>query len=132
MIKQLTVIFLLAVTFVSCSDTDTTKPVFELISPAEADTFYFTDTIIFRATFNDDRELNQYRVEVKNNFTEYPDSIIGWKMVLTDILHGTEETIELELVIPDTISGGNYFVMAKCLDLDGNEAAADTARIIIQ
>jgi len=132
MIKQLTVIFLLAVTFVSCSDTDTTKPVFDLISPAEADTFYLTDTIIFRATFNDDRELNQYRVEVKNNFTEYPDSIIGWKMVLTDILHGTEETIELELVIPDTISGGNYFVMAKCLDLDGNEAAADTARIIIQ
>jgi hypothetical protein len=122
----------LSVAQFSCSKTDTTKPTAELISPSDADTFLVNDTIMLQAMFHDNEELNQYRVEMKNNFTELADSLPAWKFVLVDALQGTEATLTKELIIPDTIYSGNYLLIVKCADADGNEAAADTARIVIQ
>jgi hypothetical protein len=122
----------LSVSLFSCSKTDTTKPTTELLSPADTDTFFINDTILFRAAFSDNEELNQYRLEIKNDFTEIADSLPAWKFVLVDALTGTQDTVSRELIIPDTIYSGNYLLIVKCADADGNEAAADTARIVIE
>lgn len=123
---------LLSVSFLSCSKTDTTKPSAELISPAEADTFLSNDTILFRAAYSDNEELSQYHLELKNNFTELEDSLPAWKFVVVDVVTGTQDTVSSELIVPDTIYKGNYWLITKCVDAEGNEAAADTARIIIE
>ncbi len=122
----------LSVSLFSCSKTDSVKPTAELISPADADTFLINDTILFSAAFSDNDELTQYRLEMKNNFTELEDSLPAWKFVVVDALTGTQETVSRELIIPDTIYKGNYLLITKCVDLEGNEAAADTSRIVIQ
>jgi len=116
----------------SCSKVDTTKPSFELISSEDADAFHLNDTILFHATFHDNKELSQYRLEMKNDFAEIADSLPAWKFVLVDALQGTEATLTKELIIPDTIYSGNYLLIIKCADADGNEAPSDTARIVIQ
>jgi hypothetical protein len=123
---------LLSVCLLSCSETDTTKPLAELISPAEADTFLINDTILFSAAFSDNDELTQYRLEIKNNFTELEDSLPAWKFVVVDALTGTQDTVSSELLIPDTIYKGNYWLITKCVDAEGNEALADTAQITIK
>ncbi|MGE0637830.1 MAG: DUF4625 domain-containing protein [Bacteroidia bacterium] len=122
----------LSVSLLSCSKTDTTKPTAELLSPADADTFYINDTIPFTAAYSDNEELNQYRVEMKNNFAELEDSLPAWKFVVANALTGTQDTVSSELIIPDTIYKGNYLLITKCVDTEGNEAAADTSRITIQ
>jgi len=122
----------LSVALLSCSETDSVKPTAELISPADADTFFINDTILFSAAFSDNDELTQYRLEIKNNFTELEDSLPAWKFIVIDALAGTQDTVSSELIIPDTIYNGNYFVIVKCADVEGNEAAADTSRIVIQ
>lgn len=126
--------FFLSVSFslLSCSKTDTTKPTAELLSPAAADTFVISDTIAFRAAFSDNEELNQYRMEMKNNFTEIADSLPAWKFVVVGAVAGTVDTVSSQLIIPDTIYKGNYLLIIKCADAEGNEAAADTSRILIQ
>lgn len=122
----------ISVSLFSCSKTDTTKPTAELISPADADTFLINNTIQFRAAFSDNEELNQYRMEMKNDFTEIADSLPAWKFVVVDALTGTQDTVSREFIIPDTIYSGNYLLIIKCADADGNEASADTARIVIE
>jgi hypothetical protein len=130
-ILEVILIFIL-VFAISCSKTDTTKPFFEIISPLENDTFSLADTIMFQATFHDNEALGQYRIEMKNNFTTYPDSIYGWNLIIVNQLNGKEETAEQPITIPDTISVGNYFCILKAIDASGNEASADTTKIIIQ
>ncbi|MCG3166851.1 MAG: hypothetical protein POELPBGB_02634 [Bacteroidia bacterium] len=127
-------LFFISATFllVSCSKTDTTKPLAEIISPADADTFLIYDTILFSAVFSDNDELTQYRLEMKNNFTELEDSLPAWKFILVDALSDNQDTVTHELIIPDTIYKGSYFLIVKCADAEGNEAAADTSRIVIQ
>lgn len=133
--QKYSLVFVTAFIFIllfSCSKTDTTKPTAELLSPADADTFFINDTIPFSAAFGDNEELNQYRIEVKNNFTEIADSLPAWKFVVVDALTGTQDTVSSELIIPDTIYKGSYLLIIKCADAEGNEAAADTARIVIE
>ncbi len=132
MAKLFLFLFSLAILLISCSETDTIKPTAELISPADADTFFINDTIQFSAAFSDNEELSQYRLEMKNNFTEIADSLPAWKFVMVDALTGKQDTISRELIIPDTIYKSNYYLITKCVDAEGNEALADTARIVIQ
>ncbi len=132
MAKLFLFLFSLAILLISCSETDTIKPTAELISPADADTFFINDTIQFSAAFSDNEELSQYRLEMKNNFTEIADSLPAWKFVMVDALTGKQDNISRELIIPDTIYKSNYYLITKCVDAEGNEALADTARIVIQ
>ncbi len=126
------VTIIISILLFSCSKTDTTKPSFELISPEDADTFQINDTIFFHAVFHDNKALNQFHLEMKNDFAEIADSLPAWKFILIDALQGTEDNVNSELIIPDTIYSGNYLLILKCADVDGNEAATDTARIVIQ
>lgn len=132
MAKQFLFLYSVAFLFVSCSETDTTKPATEVISPTDTDTFFIKDTILFSAVFTDNEELSQYRLEMKNNFTEITDSLPAWKFVMVDALAGTQDTVSRNLIIPDTIYKGNYLLIVKCADAEGNEATADTARIVIE
>lgn len=132
MVRQFLFLFSVVVLFFSCSETDTTKPLAELVSPSDADTFFINDTILFSGVFSDNDELTQYRLEMKNNFTEIEDSLPAWKFVVVDALAGTQDTVSSELIIPDTIYKGSYWLILKCADVEGNEAAADTSRIVIQ
>jgi hypothetical protein len=125
-------LFYITIILVACSKTDNTKPLAELISPIESDTFSLNDTLYFRAIYSDNEELNQYRLEVKNNFTEIEDSLPAWKYVWIDALEETMDTASIELVIPDTIFNGSYFLITKCLDAEGNESLSDTVKIVIQ
>jgi len=125
-------LFVFSCFILSCRKKDNTKPFFEISSPSDADTFLIESNIYFNATFHDDLDLSQYRIIIKNNFTVGTDSFPAWNTVMVNDLNGKEETINMEIQIPDSISIGPYFFIVKAVDLAGNESAADTTEIIIQ
>lgn len=111
---------------VSCKKTDTTKPTLSVFSPNDNSTFSKNDTILFDAIFYDNKSLEQYRFQIKNNFTANEDSLPPWNLTLVNNIEGTEQAIQLEIIIPDTIFSGMYYCIVKCVDEAGNEAASDT------
>ncbi len=128
----LLVVFFFTASAISCRKTDDTKPFFEIISPSDADMLLLTDTIFFQAAFHDNEELSQFRIEIKNNFVENPDSLPAWKLIFVNTLTGKNETLQEQIVIPDTVFSGAYYFIVKCTDFNGNETAADTTELLIQ
>jgi len=127
----------LAVTFVSffvtsCTKTDDTKPFFDIVSPSPGEPYFTSDSINFEATFYDNEELKQYKIEVRNNFGGQETALPPWQPVFVYDLNGTEETVQKYFSIPDTIPSGWYLFIVKAVDIKGNGAHADTTPIFIQ
>jgi hypothetical protein len=122
----------LSVSLFSCSETETTKPILTVNSPV-AGAYYLTgDSINFEALFSDNDVLNQYRVEIKNNFGGQETALAPWQPIFVYNLEGSEEAVQNYFYIPDTIPSGWYLVIAKTVDAEGNEAVPDTTPVFIQ
>lgn len=134
MLKSIAITIGIIVSFliISCKKTDTTKPYFEFISPADLDSFQPGNNIHFQAVFHDNEDLNQYKIIIKNNFTVPADTLPAWNFTIVNELNGKEKTVSLEIPIDDSIYGGTYLFILKALDTSGNEANADTSEISIQ
>lgn len=124
--------------FVSCSDdekdSDTTKPVINLIEPEEGAVLKPGSTIHFEMDLEDNVMLGSYKVEIHSNFDGHTHD--------TKAEAGnTEETVPFafnkswdvsglknthihhhEIEIPANAKEGNYHLMVYCADAAGNES----------
>lgn len=127
------------VTFSSCdrdNDSDTTKPVINLIEPEEGDILKIGDEhgIHFELELSDDRMLKSYKVDIHSNFDGH-----GHSASLTST---SSETVDFqfnkswdvsgqknanihhhEIMIPANATPGDYHLMIYCTDAAGNQSS---------
>jgi hypothetical protein len=128
--------------FVSCDDGDTTKPVINLIEPAEGDSLLIGDEhgIHFEAEFSDNEALSSYKIEIHNNFKDHGHNTragsaeetvaFAWDSIYYDISGKKNTEIHHHGVkIPENAKPGKYHLMVYCTDAAGNEA--NVARNIV-
>lgn len=127
-------VIMLSTLFVSCSDDDkqgdTTKPVINLIAPAEGTVLKAGSHIHFDMTLEDDVMLKSYKVEIHNNFDghEHTKAETGETTPFSynnswDVSGQKNATIHHhDVEIPADATHGNYHLMVYCTDAAGNES----------
>lgn len=120
--------------FTSCTeDGDTTKPVINLIAPAEEAILKIGADVHFDMELSDDVMLSSYKVEIHNNFNghQHEASILKTASSTTPFffqkswdVSGKKNTKihHHEIIIPEEATPGNYHLVVYCTDLAGNEA----------
>ncbi|MDR1357442.1 MAG: DUF4625 domain-containing protein, partial [Tannerellaceae bacterium] len=58
-------------TYVSCESGDTTKPVINLIEPAQDDVLEIGESVHFEMEVSDNDQLREYKVEIHSNFDHH-------------------------------------------------------------
>jgi hypothetical protein len=116
-------------------DSDTTRPVINLIAPAEDDTLQIGSEhgVHFDAEFSDDVALASYKVEIHNNFDGHGHDETrssNEEIVTVDFEFNQSWTISgrnvdihhHEIKIPENATPGAYHLMVYCTDAAGNES----------
>ncbi|MDR1592940.1 MAG: DUF4625 domain-containing protein [Prevotellaceae bacterium] len=127
----LTAIFFLA--FTSCKeDSDTTKPVIELVEPEEDDVLLIgsENGVHFDAEFSDNEMLASYKVEIHQNFDNHTHAVTRGDAETVDFVFEKTWTItgknasvhHHEIIIPENATPGHYHLMVYCTDAAGNES----------
>ncbi|MDR0386041.1 MAG: DUF4625 domain-containing protein [Prevotellaceae bacterium] len=112
---------------------DTTKPVIDLIEPAESDILQIGDEngVHFEAEFSDDEMLASYKVDIHPNFDNHGHASIKstaetvdfqYEKAWNDISGRRNASIHHhEIKIPENATPGRYHLMVYCIDAAGNE-----------
>jgi hypothetical protein len=122
-------------TFSSCdkdNESDTTKPVINLIEPEDGDVLKIGGDVHFDLELSDDVMLKSYKVDIHPNFDGH---------VHSSLLKSESETVDFtfnkswdlpeqknaaihhhEIEIPANATPGDYHLMVYCTDAAGNEA----------
>ncbi|MCD7975685.1 MAG: DUF4625 domain-containing protein [Tannerellaceae bacterium] len=121
--------------FVSCDDGDTTKPVINLISPAEGAHLKIGNTsgVHFEAEFSDDEMLGSYKIDIHNNFDDHghgtkseseEKKTVDFEYSGNWDLSGYKNTTvhHHDIKIPENATPGKYHMVVYCLDKAGNES----------
>lgn len=140
--KAILAALLVSAAFVACDKDDagdTTKPVINLISPAEGEAIAADgEGMHFEMELSDNVALASYKVEIHNNFDghdhstsdskaddETSDETVDFTYNNTwdDIAGQLNATIHHhEIVIPTNATHGDYHFMVYCVDAAGNES----------
>ncbi len=113
---------------VSCSkdDEDTKKPEIELINPQDHDEFHPGENIHFEASFSDDTELSEYKIDIHfddgHDHKTVRDGDHEWHYVHTAELSGRNQMVHHDISIPEDAKHGHYHFMVFCTDKAGNES----------
>lgn len=121
--------------FASCSDdddVDNTKPVINLVSPAEGAILKIGSDVHFDAVFSDDVLLKSYTIEIHDNFSEHGHTSKSVSEGATKDFF-FKETWSLagkknatvhhhEVIIPENATPGKYHLIVYCYDEAGNES----------
>ena len=123
-------------------NTDTTKPVIELKSPAEGETLEAgsDNGVHFEMELSDDVALESYKIEIHNAFDghshakaegahEHEGTPFKFYKVYDVSGKRNAHIHHHEIVIPSDATHGNYHLMVYCTDAAGNES--QVARKII-
>jgi hypothetical protein len=122
---------ILSLCFVSCEkDSDTTKPVINLIEPEDGDVLQIGSDVHFEMELSDDVMLGSYKVEIHSNFdnhghdTKADDTAVAFFFEHSWDLSGKKnaDIHHHEIVIPENSIPGDYHLMVYCTDTSGNEA----------
>lgn len=119
--------------FNACSKTDnadTTKPVINLLEPAQDDTLRIGEEVHLEMNLSDDVMLGSYKIEIHNNFNDHTH---GSKAIAETSPFSFNRSWSLEgkrnatihhheIVIPENAQEGKYHLMVYCTDDAGNEA----------
>lgn len=121
--------------FSACSDdnADVTKPVINLIEPAEGDELLIGSStgIHFEMDLSDDVMLASYKIEIHNNFdnhshgtTKAGETTTPFSFNKTYDISGQKNAHihHHEILIPATATPGKYHLMIYCTDSSGNES----------
>lgn len=118
----------LFIVFNGCSadEIDTESPEISIISPEDDQHFHPGDKIHFEATFSDDVELSQFKIDIhyggdhthKSTFSDEAE----WSYDLITDLSGKEQHVKLDIEIPENAKHGEYHFMVFCTDMAGNES----------
>lgn len=121
-------ILLISVVTFSCSkdDEDLKKPVIELISPQDHDEFHPGENIHFEASFSDDTELSEYKIDIHfddgHDHKSFKDGGYEWHYTHTAKLSGKSQMVHHDISIPADARHGDYHFMVFCTDKAGNES----------
>jgi hypothetical protein len=115
---------------VSCEESDTTKPVINLIEPEDGDSLQIGDDIHFEMELSDNEELKSYKVEIHNNFDNHghtragnSEETVAFTFEKTWNVSGKNTHVHHhEIFIPENATEGNYHLMVYCTDAAGNES----------
>ncbi len=130
--------------FQSCEKADTpdvTKPVINLIEPAEGDSLLIGDPhgVHFEVELSDDVMLKSYKVNIHSNFDGHTHSFVVTRDATTDFsfnkswdLTGKKNASihHHEIIIPENATPGNYHLMVYCTDEAGNESYVARAIVL--
>ncbi|MDR1526957.1 MAG: DUF4625 domain-containing protein [Dysgonamonadaceae bacterium] len=111
-------------------DSDTTRPVINLIEPAEDDVLQIGNSngIHFEAEFSDDEALASYKVDIHPDFdghthTRSSDETVDFEFNQSWPISGRNAPIHHhEIKIPENATPGDYHLMVYCTDVAGNES----------
>ncbi|MDR2389473.1 MAG: DUF4625 domain-containing protein [Tannerellaceae bacterium] len=116
----------------SCESGDTTKPVINLIEPAEGDVLEIGQDVHFEMELSDNDLLREYKVEIHNNFdnhsheaTRAEETLVPFYFEQTwnDISGKKNAQVHHhDIVIPANAEPGDYHLEVFCTDASGNEA----------
>ena len=99
------------------------------------------DTLYFNIEFEDDVALSEYKVDIHHNFDCHghgggaapgfsPPTQEGltqdWSVLETTTLQGATEQVERWLVVPESVTSGNYHYHIQVLDESGNDSPFTT------
>lgn len=133
--KNLFVLMSVLVVFVffsSCSDdddVDSTKPVINLIAPANNSVLKIGSDVHFDVKFEDNVMLASYKVDIHPNFDGHGHSKATSET--TDFTFNKSWSLEgkknadihhHEIIIPENATPGKYHMMVYCWDTAGNES----------
>ncbi|MDR2027577.1 MAG: DUF4625 domain-containing protein, partial [Prevotellaceae bacterium] len=116
-------------------DSDTVKPVINLIEPEDGDSLHIGDDVHFKVEFSDNEALASYKVDIHPNFDNHSHAV-------TKHDDDDDETVDFvyekswstisgqknasvhhhEIVIPENATPGHYHLMVYCTDAAGNES----------
>jgi hypothetical protein len=119
--------------FVSCDESDTTKPVINLIEPEDGDALQIGNPngIHLEMELSDNEQLASYKIEIHNNFDNHEhrsatgDEIVpfAFDSIWTDISGKRNADIHHhDIKIPANATPGDYHFMVYCTDAAGNES----------
>jgi hypothetical protein len=117
----------------SCKeDSDTEKPLINLIEPAEGDALQIGGAhgVHFEVEFTDNEDLASYKVNIHPNFdghghTTYSsiEEVVDFEYEKSWELSGRNASVHHhEITIPENVKSGAYHLMVYCTDAAGNEA----------
>ncbi|MDR2383353.1 MAG: DUF4625 domain-containing protein [Prevotellaceae bacterium] len=122
-------------TFTACKeDSDTTKPVINLIEPENGDILQIGDAegVHFDVEFSDNEMLASYKVDIHPNFdnhshatTKSEDTTVDFRFEKTwTTISGKKNDYvhHHEIKIPENATPGHYHLMLYCTDAAGNES----------
>lgn len=129
---------LFCIPFVACDreDGDTTKPVINLIEPAEGDILHIGEAVHLDMELSDDVMLKQYKVEIHiNNDGHTHAHSVAARQTETETTVDLNRSWEYDvsdkkntavhhhnIVIPANATPGEYHFMVYCTDAAGNES----------
>jgi hypothetical protein len=123
---------ILTLSLVSCENGDTTKPVINLIEPAEGDILIIGEDVHFEMEVSDNDLLHEYKVEIHHNFdghsheaTRTEEELVPFyfEQTWSDISGKKNASVHHhEIVIPANAKPGDYHLEVFCTDASGNEA----------
>ncbi|MDR1602107.1 MAG: DUF4625 domain-containing protein [Tannerella sp.] len=123
---------ILSLWFVSCEkESDTEKPVINLIEPAEGDILQIGSDVHFEMELSDNVMLGSYKVEIHSNFdnhghaaTKADDADVAFFFERSWDVSGKKnaDIHHHEIEIPENSIPGDYHLMVYCTDAAGNEA----------
>ncbi|MDL5049054.1 DUF4625 domain-containing protein [Oscillatoria amoena NRMC-F 0135] len=114
---------------------DTTKPVISLSTPKSGDEFVSGGKINISATFSDNKELSQYKIEIHDDFDGHTHLKTGSPAFAYSKIvgiSGASNTLNLAIDIPQDVAAGAYHLIINALDKAGNEAEFAEADITIK
>jgi uncharacterized membrane protein len=124
---------LTSVSLVSCDEnSDTTKPVINLIEPVEGDALEIGADVHFEMDLSDNEMLRSYKVEIHHNFdghsheatrAEEEETVPFYFENSWDVSGQKNAHIHHhEILIPANATPGDYHLEVFCTDAAGNEA----------
>ena len=94
-----------------------------------------SDTFSFKALFQDDVALSQYKIDIHENFDchghgegsapgislpNVPNQTEDWALIEIGDLEGVEVEKNFQLTVPDNVTAGSYHFSIQVIDLAGN------------
>jgi hypothetical protein len=120
---------------VSCKeDSDTTKPVINLVAPQDDAVLHIGDEdgVHFDAELSDNEALASYKVNIHPNFDGHTHSVtkgasdtvtVNFEFEKSWTVSGKNQDIHHhEIKIPENATPGHYHLMVYCTDAAGNES----------
>lgn len=136
--RILVMLFVAVLAIASCKkeETDTEKPVINVTSPTDGASVNTGSELHFEATFTDNADLAQYKIEIHNDFDGHDHSsktaeAEPWEKVIIQDISGKSHSATEHIDVPTDAAAGPYHMIISCIDASGNEAELVQREFII-